>query len=102
MEDRVTDANQHFHRLFRILLIHLYQSLGGFLIKTSLYKIATYHQSLKQDLRKPLNHEVHFSVQVVRSEHISVLGADLLDRFQAERGLVKITVLVHWVREVLE
>lgn len=90
MEDRVTDANQHFHRLFRILLIHLYQSLGGF------------HQSLKQDLRKPLNHEVHFSVQVVRSEHISVLGADLLDRFQAERGLVKITVLVHWVREVLE
>ena len=63
--------------------------------------MVTYHQSFKQDLRKTCNHEVHFSEQIVRSEHIPVLGADPLDSFQRQRLLVKIGLLVHGITEVL-
>ena len=42
----------------------------------------TYNKVTEEQLREGLNHVVHFAVQVIAPEHVSVLLADFLDSFK--------------------
>ena len=70
MQDTVDHAQQQA----KLALIHC--------LLTLLQISRCLSQVIKQNWRQIFNHVVHLAIEVVRSEHVAVLLADLLDRLK--------------------